>query len=99
MYTNNLDIEIIDAMDLLNETLSLSFVEKWRHKYSEKFIKQFQLRFLAALNKQKPLKIETLYSFLTKKCKYSPEQVLDFFRTIEIELYAPFIYGRLKISF
>jgi len=99
MHSENLDIDIIDFLDLLNETLSASFVEKWRHKYSEKFIKHFQLKILAALNKQKPLKIEMLYNYLTRKCKYSDEQVLNFFHTIDIEIYSPFIYGRLKKPF
>ena len=96
MYTNNLDIEIIDFLDLINDTLSTTFIEKWRHKYSEKFIKHFQLKLLSALTKQKPIKIELLFNYLTKKCKYSPEQVTNFFNTIEIEIYSPFIYGRLK---
>lgn len=96
MYTNNLDIEIIDFLDLINDTLSTTFTEKWRHKYSEKFIKHFQLKLLSALTKQKPIKIELLFNYLTKKCKYSPEQVINFFDTIEIEIYSPFIYGRLK---
>ena len=96
MLSENLDIDIIDFLDLLNETLSSSFVEKWRYKYSEKFIKHFQLKLLSALDKQKPIKIEMLYNYLTKKCKYSDDQVLNFFQTIEIEIYSPFIYGRLK---
>ena len=96
MYSDNLDIEIIDFIDLLNETLSIGFVEKWRYNYSEKFIKHFQLKLLSALDKQKPLKKEMLYNYLTKKCKYAPDQVLHFFEAIEIELYRPFIYGKLK---
>tara|TARA_R110001583_G_scaffold73623_2_gene204755 strand:- start:4646 stop:4948 length:303 start_codon:yes stop_codon:yes gene_type:complete len=96
MYSNNLDIDIIDFLDLINETLSYSFIEKWRHKYSEKFIKHFQMKILDAMNKQKPIKIEMLYNYLTKKCKYSPEQVVNFFDTIDIELYRPFIFGTLK---
>jgi hypothetical protein len=96
MQSENLDIDIIDFLDLLNETLNASFVEKWRYKYSEKFIKHFQLKLLAALNKQKPIKVEMLYNYLTKKCKYSHEQVISFFNSIEIEIYSPFIYGRLK---
>ena len=96
MQSENLDIEIIDFLDLLNETLNSSFVEKWRYKYSEKFIKHFQLKLLQALNKQKPIKIEMLYNYLTKKCKYSPEQVINFFNSIEIDIYSPFIYGKLK---
>ena len=94
--TNNLDIDIIDFLDLINETLSYSFIEKWRHKYSEKFIKHFQLKILDSMNKQKPIKIEMLFNYLTKKCKYSPEQVINFFNTIDIEIYRPFIFGTLK---
>jgi len=94
--SSNLDIEIIDFLDLINETLSYSFVERWRHKYSEKFIKHFQIKVLESMNKQKPIKIEMLYNYLTKKCKYSQEQVLNFFDTIDIEIYRPFIYGTLK---
>ena len=93
---NNLDIDIIDFLDLINETLSYSFIEKWRHKYSEKFIKHFQMKILDSMNKQKPIKIEMLYNYLTKKCKYSPEQVTNFFDTIDIEIYRPFIFGTLK---
>ena len=96
MYSDNLDIEIIDFIDLLNETLSVSFVEKWRYKYSEKFIKHFQLKLLSALDKQKPLKKEMLYNYLTKKCKYAPDQVLHFFDAIELDLYRPFIFGTMK---
>jgi hypothetical protein len=96
MYSDNLDIEIIDFIDLLNETLSVAFVEKWRYKYSEKFIKHFQLKLLSALDKQKPLKKEMLYNYLTKKCKYAPDQVLHFFEAIELDLFRPFIFGTLK---
>ena len=94
-----MDIDLIDFFDLMNETLSNTFVEKWRYKYSEKFIKHFQLKILSSMNKQKPIKIDMLFNFLTKKCKYSPEQVYNFFDTIEIDLYRPFIYGSLKKPF
>jgi len=90
----NLDVDIIDFIDLINETLSYSFIEKWRHKYSERFIKHFQLKLLDAMNRQKPLKVEMLYNYLTKKCKYSQEQVDNFFESIDIEIYRPFIYGK-----
>jgi hypothetical protein len=93
---NSLDIDIIDFLDLINETLSYSFIEKWRHKYSEKFIKHFQVKILDAMNKQKPIKLSILYNYLTKKCKYSGEQVLNFFETIDIDIYRPFIYGNLN---
>lgn len=92
----NLDIDIIDFLDLINVTLSSSFVEKWKYRYSEKFIKQFQLKLLQSLNKQKPLKRNTLYNYLTKKCSYSPEQVLNFFEAIDIDCYYPLVIGKLK---
>ena len=96
MNNSNLDIEIIDFLDLINETLSYAFIERWRHKYSEKFIKHFQIKILESMNKQKPIKVEMLFNYLTKKCKYSPEQVTNFFDTIDIEIYRPFIFGSLK---
>lgn len=95
----NLDVDIIDFLDLINETLSYSFVEKWRHKYSEKFIKHFQFKILDAMNKQKPIKAEMLYNYLTKKCKYSHDQVQNFFTSVEIDIYRPFIYGSYPKTF
>jgi hypothetical protein len=91
----NLDIDIIDFLDLVNVTLSLSFIERWKYRYSEKFIKQFQLKLLQSLHKQKPIKLNTLYSYLTKKCSYSPEQVRNFFKAIEIDSYYPLVVGKL----
>ena len=91
---DNLDIDIIDFIDLMNITLSSDFTEKWRYKYSEKFVKHFQLKLLSSLSNQKPLKIDALFNYLTKKCKYSPEQVVSFFDSIDIDLYRPLISGR-----
>lgn len=96
MSKENINIDIVDFIDLINDTLSSEFVERWRHKYSEKFIKHFQLKILDSLNKQKPLKITILYTYLTKKCKYSPDQVLNFFDSVDIDLYRPFITGNLR---
>ena len=90
---SNIDTDLIDFLDLINETLSYSFVERWRHKYSEKFIKHFQFKILDSMNRQKPIKLEMLYNFLTKKCKYSHEQVQNFFESVDIQIYYPFIYG------
>ena len=91
---NNIDTEIVDFLDLINHTLSNDFVDKWKHKYSEKFIKHFQLKLLEYLNKQKTIKLNTLYLYLTKKCRYSKDQVENFFTTIDIDLYSPFIAGK-----
>ena len=78
-------------MDLVNFTLHKDFVEKWRYKYSEKFIKHFQLRILESLNKQKVIKLSSLFNFMTKKCRYSEEQVENFFTSIDISIYYPLI--------
>jgi len=86
-----MDIDFIDFMDLINFTLHKDFVEKWRYKYSEKFVKHFQIKILESLNKQKIIKLSSLYNYLTKKCRYSPEQVNNFFESIDILIYYPLI--------
>jgi len=91
--STNADIEFIDFIDLINITLSNEFIEKWRHRFSEKFIKHFQIKILNSLSKRKVIKLETLYNYLTKKCKYSPEQVDNFFTAIDISIYSPLIQG------
>ena len=90
MYTNS-DIELIDFIDLINTTLSNDFIEKWRHRFSEKFIKHFQIKLLNSLTKRKVIKQDSLYKYLTKKCKYSPEQVNNFFSAIDISIYSPLV--------
>lgn len=92
----DIHVDIIDFFDLINETLSSSFVEKWRFKYSEKFIKLFQLKITDSLSKGKPLKLSVLFNYLTKKGKYNEDQVLDFFSSIEIDIYRPFIQGSIS---
>ena len=87
----NTEVDFIDFMDLINYTLHNDFVEKWRYKYSEKFIKHFQLKVLESLNKQKIIKLSSLYNYLTKKCRYSCDQVDNFFESIEIDIYYPLI--------
>jgi len=88
--------DIIDFMDLINFTLSDEFVEKWRHKYSEGFIRKFQLKILETMNSSKPIKINTFYTYLTNKCKYSDSQVISFFKSIDIDLYQPLVSGSLS---
>ena len=87
----NTDIDFIDFMDLINFTLHKDFVNKWRHKYSEKFIKHFQMKLLESLTKQKVLKLSSLINYLTKKCRYSTEQVDNFINTIDVSIYYPLI--------
>tara|TARA_R110000822_G_scaffold83122_4_gene196084 strand:- start:800 stop:1090 length:291 start_codon:yes stop_codon:yes gene_type:complete len=87
----NSDIELIDFMDLVNFTLHKAFVDKWRFKYSEKFIKHFQLKILESLNRQKIIKQSSLYNYLVKKCRYNGDQVDNFFESIDISIYYPLI--------
>ena len=91
--TDELNIAIIDMLELINFTLSLDFTNKWSYKYSPRFIKHFQLKLLEAFKLSKPLKIDSLYNYLTKKCGYSSVQVNNFFKSIDINLYKPIISG------
>lgn len=93
---NNLDTQIVDFLDLVNETLNRKFISKWRFRFSETFLKNFQLKLLNALNKGKPLKIKTLFNYLTKKCGYSQEQVINFMESIDIDIYYPLVQGKLS---
>lgn len=85
------EIDLVDFIDLINYTLHKDFVEKWRYKYSEKFIKHFQIKILESLNKQKIIKLSSLNNYLTKKCRYSQEQVDNFFTSIDINIYYPLV--------
>jgi hypothetical protein len=90
------EIDFIDFIDLINYTLNNNFVDKWRYKYSEKFIKHFQIKLLDSLNKQKVLKLTSLYNYLTKKCRYSGDIVDNFFESIDISIYYPLIINDKK---
>jgi len=87
----NIDENIVDFLDLINFTLSPKFEEKWKHRFSSSFVKLFQLKILESMDNQKPIKRATLYTYLTKRCKYSPDQVDNFFEAIDIEIYDPLI--------
>lgn len=91
--TDNVDIEIIDFLDLIDNTLSKKFIETWRYRFSERFLRQFQLKLLSTLGGSKPLKATTLFNYLTNKCSYNKIQVLDFFEAIDLEIYYPVIKG------
>tara|TARA_R100001086_G_scaffold88410_1_gene43260 strand:- start:368 stop:646 length:279 start_codon:yes stop_codon:yes gene_type:complete len=87
----NDSIDLIDLIDIIDFTLHEDFIEKWRHKYSEKFITTFQYKLLESLSKRKPIKKISLISFFKKKLRYSEEQVSNFFESIDISLYYPLI--------
>ena len=90
MYYNDSN-DLVDLIDLLNFTLHQDFVEKWRYKYSEKFINIFQYKLLESLSKRKPLKRTHLENYFKKKLKYSQDQIDNFFDSIDISIYHPII--------
>jgi len=85
-----------DFIELLDYTLSAKFVEKWRHKYSEKFVKHFQIRLLKSMQAKRVLKLSTLFTYLHKKCDYCKDQVINFLESVDIEAYQPFIAGYIE---
>ena len=86
----------MEFMAQVEYCLSLRFKEKWRHKYSSHFVKIFQERVLNALDTQKPVKKSSLFTTYTKKYKYNPDVVFDFFESIEIGLYYPVVFDDPK---
>ena len=92
----NTETDLVDLIELLNYTLHQDFVDKWKHKYSERFIKHFQVKIIDSLSKQKPLKVSSLSNYLHKKCRYSKDQVENFFKSIEIDIYEPIILNDRK---
>ena len=99
VYTNDhedINQLLYEFTELLNYTLSNEFIKRWKDKYSIKFLKLFQTRLIKSMSDRRPLKITTLYTFLTKKCDYSKEQVLNFFNSIDISIYSPLINGSHK---
>lgn len=95
----NIDEYLIDTLDLINYTLSDKFIERWRYRFSERFLKLFQTKLLESIKNQKPLKIQTLYNYLSSKCGYSKDQVMNFFDALDLkEMYSPIIIGKLTAS-
>lgn len=91
MIATTLDNDLVDFFDHLDHVLSSEFILRWKFKYSSKFLKNFQIKLLQALDKNKPLKRSTLFNYLTKRCKYGEEQTLNFFRTIDLDLLYPLV--------
>lgn len=91
---SNIDVDIVDFIDLINFTLSEEFIEKWRFRFSGRFIKEFQNKVIKSLKDRKPIKLESLTKHLSKKCGYSIDQVNNFFEAIDISIYHPLILGK-----
>ena len=92
---SNIETELVDFLDLINFSLADEFMERWRFRFSSKFIKEFQGKIIKSLKDRKPIKIESLFKHLSKKCGYSEDQVRNFFEAIDISLYHPLILGKL----
>lgn len=91
MYDNDVKISLIEFYDLIEYTLSFKFRDKWKDLYSERMVKLFQLKILQSMKNQKPIKKTSLLNYLTNKGRYKKEIIEDFFDSIDIELYSPFI--------
>lgn len=91
MYTSEYT-SVYEFYDLIEHTLSFKFKEKWKDLFSIRLIKLFQFRILKSLMSQKPLKKSTLKNYLINQGKYSNKIVDEFFESIDIELYYPFIH-------
>ena len=99
VYSNNTDDInqlLFEFTELLDFTLSNEFITRWKDKYSIRFLKLFQTRLMKSMSDRRPLKITTLFTFLTKKCNYSKEQVINFFDSIDISIYNPLISGHKR---
>jgi hypothetical protein len=94
--TEDINQLLFEYTELLDFTLSNEFIKRWKDKYSVKFIKLFQARLLKCLADRRCLKLSTLYTFLTSKCNYSKDQVINFLESIDIEAYQPIVTGFIE---
>ncbi len=86
------NLEIKEFLEQVNYALSKDFVEKWRYRFSTPFISIFQNKLLEALKKEKPIKKSSLVIAYVSKHKYARDEVMEFFRLIDISLYYPLVY-------
>ena len=91
MYDNDIKIQVLEFYDLIEYTLSFKFRDNWKHLFSERLVKLFQLKVLQAMKNQKPIKKSSLINYLSNKGRYKKEVIEDFFQAIDLELYQPFI--------
>lgn len=92
---DNIDTELIDLMELIEFTMSIDFLDRWKMKYGERLIRLFQIKILDSLKKQKPLKLNSLCKFLIIDSGFNQEIVINFLNDIDSELYYPMILGRI----
>tara|TARA_R100000458_G_C8216307_1_gene202156 strand:- start:70 stop:384 length:315 start_codon:yes stop_codon:yes gene_type:complete len=90
------ELVLSEFLEQIDYCLSLKFKEKWRYRFSTHFIEVFQEKVLNAVKTERPLKLSSLVSTYTKKFKYSPSEVREFFLLICIEDYYPLVYEDKK---
>ena len=90
------ELVLSEFLEQIDYCLSLKFKEKWRYRFSTHFIEVFQAKVLNSVKTERPLKLSSLLSTYTKKYKYSPIEVRDFFKLISIEEYYPLVYEDKK---
>ena len=94
MIDQDITIELSDTLEHLNFVLSADFINKWKAKYSEKFLRSFQLKILEQLTLSKPIKKTTLTNYMVKRCRYSLFQVENFYEAIDISLMYPVVLDK-----
>ena len=75
-------------------SLALSSLQDEVYKWV--FLKEFQGKVIKSLKDRKPIKLDSLYKHLSKKCGYSPEQIKNFFEAIDIKIYHPLVLGKVS---
>jgi hypothetical protein len=90
------ELVLSEFLEQIDFCLSLKFKEKWRYRFSTHFIEVFQEKVLNAVKTERQLKLSSLLSTYTKKYKYSPEEVKEFFTLVCIEDYYPLIFEDKK---
>jgi len=90
------ELVLSEFLEQIDFCLSLKFKEKWRYRFSTHFIEVFQEKVLNSVKTERPLKLSSLLSTYTKKYKYSPSEVREFFKLVSIEDYYPLVYEDKK---
>lgn len=93
---DNIDTELIDLMELIEFTMSIDFLNKWKMKYGERLIRLFQIKILDSLKKQKPLKLNSLCKFLIVDSGFNQEIIINFLKDIDNDIYYPIILGKIS---
>ena len=93
---NNIEEDLVEIIDLLNFTFSSDFVDKWSFKYGKRLPSLFQIKLLKSLDTRKPLKLKTVYKFLTVDSGFNSSVAESFLEDVDYEINRPIISGSLE---